>query len=442
VKMKKNYFLILVLIIAVIFTFSINVLAKETIEIWHWETPPHRITAQEALFSRFEKETGIEVKQVPINFPNYQSKIMAGIAANSLPDLLLINPPQLMDMIKHDAIIPVDDIFNSIHKKYEFPEALWTAYNYMGKQYGLPVYGVSWPLTYRADLYEEAGLEPPKTWDDLLEAAEKLTMDRDGDGETDIYGFCLPVSTIGNYGSQVVWGFLRTNDGKITDLSSGEQRIVFDSPETRETYEFLSKLAKYTVPGAGNMDWGMAELLIKSGKVATVMYNGAWLRELDEKDPELASKYKMTFMPIPEGGQRKNTGYPRGILITKRAEETGHLEAVRTFLEWLYKPENHTEYLMMEAGLFMPVTKATAESDTFNNYPIIKKYNDLMQVQAKTMEYISLIGFEGGGKSLEAGAIEGSFLLGAVLQKIVNENWSVEKAVEWGQSEYEKIVEY
>ena len=43
-------------------------------------------------------------------------------------------------------------------------------------------------VLYYNDMFEEAGPEVPKTWDEWKDAAEKLTKDTDGDGEPDIYG--------------------------------------------------------------------------------------------------------------------------------------------------------------------------------------------------------------------------------------------------------------
>ena len=44
---------------------------------------------------------------------------------------------------------------------------------------------------YRTDLLKEAGLEPPKTWDDYLAIAEHFNgKDLNGDGKAD-YGSCI-----------------------------------------------------------------------------------------------------------------------------------------------------------------------------------------------------------------------------------------------------------
>lgn len=411
---------------------------SQPVSVWHWETPPARVAAIDSLFKQFEADTGIKAEQVPINFGDYQTKLLAAMAANRLPDIVFVNPPQLPLLLEHDAIVPLDGVFTQLNSLYEFPEALTTPFQLKGAQYGIPVFGVFWPLTYRADLYEQAGLEPPTTWAELRHAAEELTIDDNGDGVPEVYGFCLPVSSNGNYGSQVVWAFLRQNRGDIVQTVAGKQEIVFDSPENVETYRYLADLAQFSPPGRENLDWGATELLIKSGKCANVMYNGAWIRELSENDPDLLAKYAMKSMPIPEGGQQAHTGYPRGLVVTQAGSR--NMDHVQKFLSWLYQPEHHAALLMMEPGLFMPVDRATATSDAFLDAPVIAENRSLVSVQASIADSVSIIGFTGGTPAPSASQIESSFTLGKVLQKIVLEGMSPEDAVAWGAEQYRAII--
>jgi multiple sugar transport system substrate-binding protein len=431
--------LIAVVVAPVIATSSPVQARQDSIVIWHWETPPARVEAMDALFGAYTKETGVKVEQVPINFADYQTKILSAIATNQLPDIIFINPPQLPLLLDNGAIIGVDDIFNSLNEQFTFPEALTKPYNVNGTQYGIPIFGVYWPLTYRADLYAAAGLSAPETWDEALAAAKQLMIDENGDGNTDIYGFCLPVSSNGNYGSQVVWSFLRSNGGDIVNVADGKETVVFDSPENIETYTFLSQLAEYSPPGKENLDWAATELLIKSGRCATVMYNGAWIRELAQNDPELLAKYAMAPMPHPAGKESRHTGYPRAITLTTKA--AGKLDTITAFLNWLYTPENHAQLLNMEPGLFMPVTEATANSEAFLGNPIVAQVADMVKVQAQVGGSIDIIGFTGPESAAHASQIESSFTLGKVLQRIVLEGDSPADAVKWGAAQYQDIIE-
>ena len=56
---------------------------------------------------------------------------------------------------------------------------------------------------YRPSIFKEAGItETPKTYDEFLEDIKKCTMDTNGDGKTDVYGFGMR----GASGGQEPWG--------------------------------------------------------------------------------------------------------------------------------------------------------------------------------------------------------------------------------------------
>jgi multiple sugar transport system substrate-binding protein len=66
-----------------------------------------------------------------------------------------------------------------------------------GQQYGLPKYHGALALYYNRDLFDEYGVDyPDESWDHdgYMAAMERLTDDRDGDGETDLWGSTLDVS--------------------------------------------------------------------------------------------------------------------------------------------------------------------------------------------------------------------------------------------------------
>jgi multiple sugar transport system substrate-binding protein len=66
-----------------------------------------------------------------------------------------------------------------------------------GRQFGLPKYHGALALYYNKDLFDAYGVDyPDGTWDhdDYLAAMRRLTHDRDGDGEIDLWGSTLDIS--------------------------------------------------------------------------------------------------------------------------------------------------------------------------------------------------------------------------------------------------------
>ncbi|MCL2864426.1 MAG: extracellular solute-binding protein [Lachnospiraceae bacterium] len=72
---------------------------------------------------------------------------------------------------------------------------------------------------YRPSIFEEAGIEVPTTYEEFLAAIEATTIDRDGDGTPDVYGFGLR----GGPGGQEPWGsFVHGRGGSFEDMTSAE----------------------------------------------------------------------------------------------------------------------------------------------------------------------------------------------------------------------------
>ena len=66
-----------------------------------------------------------------------------------------------------------------------------------GQQYGLPKYHGALALYYNKDLLDQYGVDyPDQTWDhdDYLSAMKGLTHDRNGDGQTDLWGSMIDIS--------------------------------------------------------------------------------------------------------------------------------------------------------------------------------------------------------------------------------------------------------
>ena len=72
---------------------------------------------------------------------------------------------------------------------------------------------------YRPSYFEQAGIEVPTTYEEFLQAIEKCTMDTNGDGQTDVYGFGMRGAT----GGQEPWGsFIYGRGGSFEGIRSSD----------------------------------------------------------------------------------------------------------------------------------------------------------------------------------------------------------------------------
>ena len=74
-------------------------------------------------------------------------------------------------------------------KRSGYPASALEYCSYDGQLMGIPFVALNSVMFYNKDMFAEAGItEVPTTWDEMEEVAKKLTLDKDGDGQTDQWG--------------------------------------------------------------------------------------------------------------------------------------------------------------------------------------------------------------------------------------------------------------
>ena len=147
-----------------------------------------------------------------------------------------------------------------------------------GQIYGIPAFlFIDW-LYYRKDWFDEAGLAPPTTWDEMREAAIALT-----DAANDRYGFGLRG---GDGGQGHVVGIMRAYGG----LSADENGVpVIDRDKAIEAVTFWSGLFttdKVAPPSAPNDSYSQIMQAFRTGQTAMVLHHTGSLAEISaDLDP-------------------------------------------------------------------------------------------------------------------------------------------------------------
>src|SRR6516164_1032407 len=136
---------------------------------------PGQIAALTLYSKQFEAaHPGVTVKRQYVPFANLDTKLLTQAAAQDLPNLLAVDNPFVSTMISTGQVIPLSGLKGFSTKGY-FPAIISEGLS-GGKYYALPVAGAnSIALMYNIKLLKDAGVTPPKTWDQLLAAAKKLT---------------------------------------------------------------------------------------------------------------------------------------------------------------------------------------------------------------------------------------------------------------------------
>ncbi len=265
--------------------------------VYTWAGDPFQ-TAWQDIGNQFTEKTGVKVSFDAVPWENVREKCTLDLASGSgAVDVVYVHPSWFQEYAENGYLKPVDQ-YASEAEMAEFVPDLLDYYRLNGTVYGLPDFITSQTLAYRKDLFEDKGIEPPKSWDDILAAAELFS---DGDN---LYGITFPGKRSGALASMFS-ALLVSNGGWYYD-ESGKPSV--NSNNAIETAEFMQKLAKYAPTGFMNFQWDENSNVASAGKAAMALImvvNSKWL-----DDPEKsATAGKWGYVPITS-----NLGTPGGVV--------------------------------------------------------------------------------------------------------------------------------
>jgi len=153
--------------------FTATVSAADPVEIrmsWWGGDARHKVT-QEALKAFEARHPGFKVKAEYTGWTGHLERITTQIAGGTEPDLMQINWPWLpLFSRRGDGFADLNEFKGVLDLKQFSPDVLKTA-TVKGKLNGLPVSITGRVYMFNPVPFKKAGVDLPKTWDDLFAAA-------------------------------------------------------------------------------------------------------------------------------------------------------------------------------------------------------------------------------------------------------------------------------
>jgi multiple sugar transport system substrate-binding protein len=233
-----------------------------------------------------------------------------------------------------------------------YPQTL-QAYQTADGYFGLPRDFQTIVLFYNKDMFDKAGVAYPTadwTWDDLRAAAKKLTLDTNGDGKTDQYGYSFDMWDMEPGWSEAVWSY----GGDI--LNADHTKTLIGEPASREAWQFLHDMTfvDKSVPDANTADQFGGDTFAAGASAMTAL--GHWVV------PGYADAgLKFDVAPMPKGPAGRFTSVNSAGFVIAKA--TKHPNEAFSFLKFVLSTAGQTR--LAELGFACPVLKSIAESDTF-----------------------------------------------------------------------------
>lgn len=256
----------------------------------------------------FEKLTGIKVVFEQYPEDQYREKIVVEHAAGSTAiDAFFTGPPyEGTKFYKSGWYEPLGEylkdpaLTNPDFEPEDFVESVWAANVFEKDRVSIPVNAITWILMYRKDLYEKYGIPVPKTMADLEAAAKKLTLDTDGDGKADVFGF---VGRGKKTQAPASFGIpLHAFGGSWL---TADRKPAVNSPEAVEALKFYVRMMRnYANPGAAENQWYDVVTLMQQGKVANMIDSMAFFAFMqDPQKSKVAGKVGAALVPAGPSAQ-------------------------------------------------------------------------------------------------------------------------------------------
>lgn len=356
-----------------------------TINFKYWADNTEYSQLMQEIIEKFNKENGkgIEVvgEEVPWDGGAYSENLFNACMGGGSPDVATWKLTSTPLFVNNDLLADLTPYIDKWEDKDDIPENI---YNIMKEAGGSEeeMYVMPWNVQvlyvyYRPSIFEKAGVEVPKTYDEFLEAIKKCTMDTDGDGETDVYGFGMR----GAKGGQEPWGsFIYGEGGDFEDLTSKES--------VKGMQDFIDLYENGYVPPTAVSD-GFQETVanFQSGLTAMFIHHTG-----SSADMEAVLGDDVAAFPFPAGkGQWTSMGDTETVIFES-------CENKAAAFEWVsYLATGEGQKMWCEGTGQVPVSQTVQEGEYFQNNKFMKAsiegmdYAGIIPIKDTTTEWISTV---------------------------------------------------
>jgi multiple sugar transport system substrate-binding protein len=382
---------------------------KTTLRFWTSQGAPPQLAAWKDIFARFEQQhpeftVAIELFSDDDIWP----KLTAGFAARNVPDLVsFVQAYTAATLANNDLVEPFDEVVKAVGEDDFFP-TMRDIYKIDGRYVAATLNNAtSSNLWYRKDLLAEAGLQPPKTWDEQLTAAKALT-------KNGVYGNSLPYGRT-SFTSTMMVNFVHQAGGMIVnpDGSSG-----LNSDATVAALEFLNAIAAYAPPGANTYSWGETINSFVTGRAAMAPYTGRPIFIVSDQNPKLLDSISVVPYPYRREGHPA-FDCPFNSLFTPKG--AANVSGAKLLAIALFEKRNYIQMLHTTPGHFLPSLKSISTSPELFQQPLMAKFRpEIEQMMASTAKARNLVKeSDASPYDLKAGDIFNSGVLSEMLQDVV-----------------------
>lgn len=404
------------------------------ITFWHSFTQGPRLETIQAAADAFTTANpGVKINIETFSWADFYTKWTTGLASGNVPDMSTALPNHVVEMIDAQAIIPMDNLIDSMGRDrfYEAPLTEMTAPD--GHCYAVPIYSHAQVMWYHKDLLDKYNLEVPTTWDELYEAAKTIS---DGEGGN-AYGTSVPMGTNDMMATRFLNFYVRSA-GETLLTADGKANLT--SKAAIDGINYWVKVYKECSP-ADSMNFNVLDqaTLYYTGKICFDFNSAFQIGGVETNAPDLLDQIDCAPLPTVNKGDpqlgRETSNIP--MVIWKNS---AHPEICEAFIKFLYEPENYVPFLLSVPVGMLPALKETAEDPSFLADPTVQKFSHAKDVISKAVGEGTAIGMESGPRP-EAGLLTSQGVIESMFQDIIINGTDVESAAAAAEAKLNELFE-
>jgi ABC-type glycerol-3-phosphate transport system substrate-binding protein len=339
-------------------------IAKSELIMWTFldvENPTNgRAKALGQIINDFEaKNSGITVKVEPQDHATLPAKVYAAWAAGNAPDVFQVSVSNLGEGLALGVMEPLENLFYNKWSKEDKDDVAGSSWEVgvdaKGNHYQVLLFAAGYGLLYREDMFKEFGIEPNfETWDDLYEAAKKLThKNKEG---LQVYGLGIGYDTSVTDAHGILPNALLNQPGGLFTSDGHPNNWTGRIAQKALQMELDAVKLNITPENAVSTSYEDIFVGFQSGQYAIIFVPTLRIPTINTAVSFDTSVIKFMEYPVLEKGMGHAT-YSGGWFTCVSSKGT-HKEASGKFLEYLCSPE--ADKLWVTVADQVPIRKSTS----------------------------------------------------------------------------------
>lgn len=336
---------------------------KATLSWWDTSDSKSEAPAFKALIADFNKvypNVKIDYQSVP--FGEAQNKFKTAAAAKSgAPDILRAEVAWVPEFASLGYLYELDGTELAAGQEDFLPAPLGST-KFNGKTYGVPQVTDSLALMYNKAVLQQAGVQPPKTWDELKAAAATI---KSKTGKNGLY-----LNPAGYYLLPFIYG----EGGDLIDAQA--KKIVVNAPPAVAGAKLAQGLigapGSVKPPATGAYDTMMADF--KAGKVGMII-QGPWEVNNIKSAAAFGGLNNLGIAPVPAGSAKAGAPVGGHDYVVWSGMPQDKAQAAIAFVKFMSSTESQAK-LAEQLGL-LPTRKSAYDKVT---NPVIGQFKPVMDI--------------------------------------------------------------